>query len=83
MDQRGNIYPLQTTQPTSTTIQPRRITIGLYTGATRICRHGTSKIRQDMSVVALYKQYVRFEVAPRSETWQEQMASNLRFIPHE
>jgi hypothetical protein len=82
MDVGGSIYPLST-QLATTTLQPRRITVGRHTGATRVCRRGTSKIRRDMRVGALYTQQVRFEVVPRPETRQELVASHLRPTPPE
>jgi hypothetical protein len=60
------LYPLST-HPATTAIQPRRVTIGRHTGVTRVCRRGTSKIRRDRSVGALYKYHVRFAGFPRSE----------------
>jgi hypothetical protein len=77
MDPGGSFHPLSK-QSTTTTLQPRRITTGRYTGATRVYRHGTSKTRRDKSVGSLYKQRVRFDAVPHPETLQEPAASHLR-----
>jgi hypothetical protein len=53
LDPGGGLYPFPT-QPTTTTLHPRRIITRRHTGATRVCRRGTTNIRRDMSVGTLY-----------------------------
>jgi hypothetical protein len=66
-------------QPPLAIIQPRRILSRRNTGATRVCRRGTSPIGRDTSMGALYRKQIRFEVIPSPETLQEPIC-NLRHM---
>jgi hypothetical protein len=46
----GVTIPFRHNRPPSPTIQPRRFIIRRNTGATRVCRRGTSHLRRDKSV---------------------------------